>query len=321
MMGRQRPAASSLFRQGANVSIHARSIRYFDAIRRAGSIREAARQLHVDSSAVNRQLLNLEEEIGTPLFERLPSGLRLTEAGRIFARHVLTVLQDEQRAKAEIERLMGIEGGEVKLGAVEGLSLDFLPLVLDRVMQRHPGITIHTCTMGSADIADQVRAGDVDIGIGFGLPAHPELSSVGQGEFTLGAIVAAGHPLAGRRSVSFAQCAAYPLILASEDLALHALVAPLLEKHGAQARLIAQTNSIELMRQLAMRGHGVAFQTSIGLAKMRATGRLAYLPLKAPVIRVRLQACIRSARSLPPAVDAVVAILREELSRLQGEQF
>lgn len=299
------------------MSLHARSIRYFDAIRRAGSIREAARQLYVDSSAVSRQLQNLEDEIGVPLFERLPGGLRLTEAGRIFAEHVTTVLLDEQRARAEIERLLGIERGEVKLAAVEGLSLDFLPVILDTLMQRHPGVTIHSSSMGSADIADRVRAGDVDIGIGFALPEHAELQCVGHGEFTLGVMVAPDHPLAGCSSITLEQCLAYPLILAGSDLALHDLVAPLLAQYGERVHAAAHTNSIELMRQLVMRGHGVAFQTSIGLATMQATGRLVYIPLVEPVIPIRLQACIRAARILPPAVKAVAAILQEQLRLLR----
>jgi DNA-binding transcriptional LysR family regulator len=61
--------------------IHSSAIRYFDAVRRAQSIREAARQLNVASSAVNRQIIKLEEEIGEPLFHRLPSGLVLTPRG------------------------------------------------------------------------------------------------------------------------------------------------------------------------------------------------------------------------------------------------
>ncbi len=296
------------------MSLHARSIRYFEAIRRAGSIREAARQLYVDSSAVSRQLQNLEDEVGVPLFERLPSGLRLTEAGRIFAQHVITVLQDEQRARAEIERLLGIERGEVSLAAVEGLSLDFLPLVLGTMMERHPAITIHISTMGSADIADRVRAGEVDIGIGFALPEHAELQCVGQGDFRLGIIVAPDHPLAGRTSIAFQECLAYPLILANDDLALHGLVAPLLEQAGTRARPLARTNSIELMRQLAMRGHGVTFQSAIGLQEMDS---LVYVPLDEPVIPIRLQACVRAARTLPPAVNAVVAILQDALLKLR----
>ena len=61
--------------------IHSAAIHYFDAVRRAGSIREAARRLNVASSAVNRQILKLEEEVGTPLFERTSAGLKLTASG------------------------------------------------------------------------------------------------------------------------------------------------------------------------------------------------------------------------------------------------
>jgi DNA-binding transcriptional LysR family regulator len=58
-------------------------IRYFDEVARQGSIRKAADRLNVAPSAVNRQILKLEDELGAPLFERLPRGLRLTAAGEI----------------------------------------------------------------------------------------------------------------------------------------------------------------------------------------------------------------------------------------------
>ena len=74
--------------------IHAPALQYFDVVRRAGSIREGARRLNVASSAVNRQILKLEDEIGAALFERLPSGLRLTLAGEVLAQHVTIVLRD-----------------------------------------------------------------------------------------------------------------------------------------------------------------------------------------------------------------------------------
>src|SRR5690606_7329494 len=98
--------------------IHARSLKYFDMIRRCGSIREAARRLHVASSAVNRQLLQLEEEIGAPLFDRMSSGLRLTPAGEVFSRHVITVLQDEIRLQTELELLRGVHKGSLSIAAV-----------------------------------------------------------------------------------------------------------------------------------------------------------------------------------------------------------
>src|ERR1700751_3311474 len=90
-----------------DLRIHAAALLYFDAVRRAGSIREAARRLNVASSAVNRQILKLEAEIGAPLFDRFPDGIKLTWAGEAIARHVLVVLQDLDRARSDIEGLKG----------------------------------------------------------------------------------------------------------------------------------------------------------------------------------------------------------------------
>lgn len=67
--------------------LHSRKLLYIDEIARCGSIRKAAARLNVASSAVNRQILALEDELGVPLFERLPRGLRLTAAGELCVEH------------------------------------------------------------------------------------------------------------------------------------------------------------------------------------------------------------------------------------------
>jgi DNA-binding transcriptional LysR family regulator len=84
--------------------IHSRAIMYFDMVRRCRSIREASRRLNVSASAVNRQLLYLEGEIGSPLFERLPTGMKLTPAGEVLARHSILVIQDAQRTASDPAR-------------------------------------------------------------------------------------------------------------------------------------------------------------------------------------------------------------------------
>src|SRR5476649_2004153 len=73
---------------------HTRFLRYVDAVARAGSIRRAAERLHLASSAVNRRILDLEEELGAPIFERLPRGVRLTAAGELFVAYVRRRLAD-----------------------------------------------------------------------------------------------------------------------------------------------------------------------------------------------------------------------------------
>ncbi len=112
---------------------------YFDAIIRHGSIRSAAVTLHIASSALNRRLLDLERDVGTTLFDRCSSGVRLTAAGEIFAAHVRRTLSDAKRAADQIEGIMGRTGGHVAIGSAESAAIDVLPSLMIAFQQEYPG--------------------------------------------------------------------------------------------------------------------------------------------------------------------------------------
>jgi len=91
--------------------MHAAILRYFVEVAKTSSIRRAAETLHVASSAVNRQILKLEQEIGAPLFERQSSGVRLTAAGEVLLQHAKDTLGGFERMRAEIAGLAGTVTG------------------------------------------------------------------------------------------------------------------------------------------------------------------------------------------------------------------
>lgn len=296
--------------------IHSSAIHYFDKVRRCRSIREAARQLNVASSAVNRQILKLEGEIGAPLFERLPSGLRLTAAGEIFARHVIVVLQDVERVRSELDALQGLRTGHVEIATVSGVSTDLLPEVLGQLRSRYPHITVGVTSLGSQAIPEAVISGHADIGIAFALPRTTDIQQIGVGHFRLGAVVRQDHPLATRQQVSFATCAEFPLILAKRDLSIHHLMAPMLARTRLREKATLETGSVELALQMVKRGAGVAFQTRIGIESELADGSLVHLPLHDNGgIVSDLGVYVRASRYLPVAVDAFVRALCDEIAR------
>ena len=97
--------------------LHASVLKYFDMVVRLGSIRQAADRLNVASSAINRQIIKLEKYLGTPLFERLPRGMRLTPAGEVLIGHVRNTLRDFDAVLAEIEDFKGSRKGIVAVAA------------------------------------------------------------------------------------------------------------------------------------------------------------------------------------------------------------
>ncbi|MDI7066543.1 LysR family transcriptional regulator, partial [Klebsiella pneumoniae] len=102
--------------------LHSRLLRYLDEVARSGSIRGAGEKLHIAPSAINKHLLLLEEEIGEPLFERLPRGLRPTPAGEILLAHVRRTILEYRQVEAEIRDLKTLQKGEVIIATVTGLA-------------------------------------------------------------------------------------------------------------------------------------------------------------------------------------------------------
>ena len=90
-------------------SMHAAILRYFSVVARSGSIRKASEELHVATSALSRQIQKLEDELGTPLFERLPKGLRLTRAGEAVLEHADRTLQEFEVLRGELGALKGVQ--------------------------------------------------------------------------------------------------------------------------------------------------------------------------------------------------------------------
>lgn len=82
--------------------IHSSFLKYFDEVCKCGSIRKAASNLHIASSAVNRQILKIEDELQVKLFERSHEGIKLTEAGELLSAHISRTLNDADRTLKEI---------------------------------------------------------------------------------------------------------------------------------------------------------------------------------------------------------------------------
>ncbi len=312
-----RPGASTTPPAGRALKpsrLHSNAVVYFDAVRRHGSIREAARQLNMASSAVNRQILKLEQDVGLPLFERLSGGVRLTAAGEAFARHAILVLQDAERFAAEIDQLVGVHAGHVAVAAAEGICTSVMPGVIAALKARAPRITVSLRRTESLKIAEAVMAGDADLGVGFDLLPPPGLRRVLAAEFAVGAIMKSDHALAKRPVVSLSACLEYPLILPEGMISLNQLLAPAFLRLNVTPVASVSSNSIEAIRAMVEMGLGIGLQTRFGLDQSFASGSIVHVPLDAggPIIST-VAAFTRGLRALPPAVELLLQILATEL--------
>ncbi|MBB2180806.1 LysR family transcriptional regulator [Gluconacetobacter tumulicola] len=287
--------------------LHSAVLHYFDAVHRAGSVREAARRLNVASSAVNRQILYLEEELGTPLFMRLSSGMRLTSAGELLAHHVQLVLRDAEEVSSRLDQLRGLHAGHVEVATVEGLCAFILPEAIGLLARRHPRITVGVQVLDTRDIPGAIARGDAHMGLAFEVSKQPDIRQLHVAPFVLGAIVRPDSPLAVRRVSALSDYFDMPVILPKSNFANRAQLDALLPHAIRQECRRYDVGSIELMKQLVLRNAGVAFMTQVGIEPELRAGTLQHIPIDHHRKRVvsNLGLYAHATAPLPVAADAL----------------
>ena len=297
-----------------DAAILSTGFRYFVAVADAGSIRAAADELNIAASAVSRQVLQLEEALGIDLFERVGRGLRLSEAGSLLRSHLRGTVSDYQDLIAELDALRGLRRGRVRLATVESVSVDLLPALLVDFWEHLPGIEVVVTVAGSDDVTRLVRARDADLGFTFNPQSLDGLDVPFAQDFRIGALVATNHPLAGRATLTLADCLDYPIALPSRGLSLRAALDPALAVHAPGLRPRVEANSLRTMAALARNDGCIAFQTPIGIERERAEGGLVLRPLDDPEILDDRFVVIQEGHRKPStAVSAFIEFVVAEL--------
>lgn len=299
--------------------LHSRMLRYLDEVARCGSIRKAAGRLNVASSAINRQILALEEELGAKVFERLGKRLRLTATGELLIAHVRQTLKEHDRLRIRLEDLKGLRRGQVTIATMGGLAAYVLPAVLSEFRRLHPGVAVTATVLPVNEIAAAVVSGEADLGFGFNLPPVPGLHTASVVESRLGAAVLPDHALARQPNVSLGVCAEHPLILPGAGMTLRTLLDDGFARLGVTVEPIVETNSIELMKQCALLGLGIAFLNEIDVEAERRSSEIAFVPLKDRHVKPQILKVVHRAKGGLAVLPSLMAeALKNSLGGLGG---
>jgi DNA-binding transcriptional LysR family regulator len=299
---------------------HLRILRYVDEVARTGSIRKAADHLNVTASAVNRRIMDLEDELGAPLFERRPRGVRLTAAGEVFVHYLREQDSDVERMKSQIEDLKGLRRGTVRIACSQALALDFLPREIAAFRARHPLVAFDVKVLDHEQAMSALASYEVDLVLVFRPPFMPNFQPLMTLEQRVVAVMAKSHPLAGRRTVRLRDCADYPVALPDRSLGGRQLLDQVLARSALTFKLAAESNSFELLRGLVTHAKAISFQIRIGcLPDNNKLGLVARDIDDRDVPRANLVFGQLRARNLPIPAAVFAEQLMRALEAMRGE--
>jgi DNA-binding transcriptional LysR family regulator len=282
---------------------------YVDAVAHHGSIRKAAEALHVASSAVNRRILDIEHEIGFPLFERLPRGVRATAAGELFLVYVRRSLKELRQLEAQIDGLRGLARGQVRVAVAESVTTRLLPDAIADYQGRHPGIAFAVTVDGPDRLLTLLLDDAVDLIFTHSPIRDRAIEVLASAAQPLCALVVADHPLATRKTIRLHDCVAYPIAMPDETLAARAFLDAALRRASVTFAPALVSNSVETTKTFARTRHGVCFSFHIG-READVPGMVA-IPLSDPVLAdTRLEFAGRRGRVLPVAAASFAEEVR-----------
>ncbi len=258
---------------------HLLPLRYLDAVARAGSIRRAAETLAITSTALNRRLLAMEEELGVALFERLPRGVRLTTAGELVIQHIRSQLSDMERVKSQIADLSGVRRGHVAIACSQALLPYFLPEEIARYRRAHAAVTfgVHRRDRAAAEAA--LADHSADLALVFEPVRMGGFQTLAVARQPVHAVMAPDHPLATASSLRLADVMNYPLGFPTAVYGVRHLFDLAMLRGSVRLSPTIESDSFEFLRNYPCHERLVSFQIPIGLPPPPGNRDFAVVPV------------------------------------------
>ncbi|SOC52861.1 DNA-binding transcriptional regulator, LysR family [Chromohalobacter canadensis] len=279
---------------------------YLHEVSSCGGIRAAAEHLHLNPSAVSRQIRALERELGLPLLERQGRHVVVTDAGRLVIERYLDQRRQHSELLDTLSRMRNLQAGKVVVSVGDGFVDSFIHHVMHHMAKQYPDvhIEIKTGIYYPREPHDMVANDEVDIAITYGPLADPRLVSHSFERGPLCALVAEGHPLAACEVVSVAALRRHDLIFLPDASGSQQLVNAVFHASGETVMPAYRCNLHSVSRRMARAGIGVAFMTEEAAREEVSAGSLKAVPIDHP-LAARSQGNLvrRAGRRLSPAAS------------------
>jgi DNA-binding transcriptional LysR family regulator len=302
-----------------------RLIRLAIALGEHGSFGRAAEALDLSQPSVSRGIAELETSLGVRLFDRARKQVVPTAFGRVLLERGPALLNGVADLRGEIRLLAGLDKGTLSIGAGPFPGETSVPLALAGLVRAHPGLQVQLTLMDPQQVALEVLAGRLEVGVADvrGLEQEPQLVVEALPPLRTYLACRPGHPLAQAGTVTLARALEFPLATTllrgdATDLAPRGR-APLPAGRYGEPRAAPQItlNSLAAARLIACHSDTLCIVTADHLADDEVAGRLVRLPVALPLLRTHYGVLTLAGRSLAPAALVFIERLRTVVAQVR----
>ncbi|MDD2859651.1 MAG: LysR family transcriptional regulator [Acidiphilium sp.] len=244
---------------------HLLPLRYIEVVATAGSIRKAAENLSINSTALNRRILAMEKDLGVPIFERLPGGVRLSAAGEILLHHIRQQLGDMERVKGMIADLSGERRGHVAIACSQAMLPYFLPEQISVYRRAHPGVTFSVYVRDREAAEQALTTREADIALVFEPVRMSDLQLLLAVRQRVEAVLHPEHPLVSAGMLRLRDCLRFPIALPIATYGVRHLLETATRRSSQKLQPVVESDSFEFLRHYAVAENIVTLQIPLRL--------------------------------------------------------
>jgi LysR family transcriptional activator of glutamate synthase operon len=298
-----------------------RQIEYFMEVAKREHMTDAANALHVAQSAVSRQIVNLEAELGVSLFIRDGRNIKVTPIGRTFLAHMEQVVSIIENAKREVSESLDPEKGTIRIGFPSSLAANMLPAVISAFREQHPLVRFHLNQGSYRYLIDSVINGEIDMALVGPLPKHEKkVKSEVLFIEPFMALLPTNHHLANKLSLSLTELQGESFILYPEGYILREVVVNACQRTGFEPVVSFEGKDIDAIKGLVAAGLGITLIPEITLVDSipRSTVKI---PVTDPSVTRNVGVVVPKERALMPTEQLFYEFLKTFFSHLNGFQL
>jgi DNA-binding transcriptional LysR family regulator len=251
-----------------------RQLEILQAIAETGSFTACGRKLNVSQSAISRQILLLEEELGEPLFLRIGRQVRMTPAAESLVQLGQRVFLDVRETVGAITDRTGELRGTLRLSGGMTVCLYVFPPLLKHLRRVHPHLDVRLTVAMAGRSVHEIRAGRVDAGL-LTLPVEEsDLVTVPVLREEMLLVTTPTHPLAKRRKVAPRDLAGLPFILFEMGSATRKVIDNFFAGENIDPMVLMDTENVEIIKAMVKTGQGVGIVPYQAIAREVKAGQL-----------------------------------------------
>ena len=258
-----------------------RIYKYVDKIAQTGSIRQAAEQLYITPSALNRRLIALEQELGVKVFERLGRGVRLSTAGELFIDHIRKHLSETEKLKSQIEDLSGLRRGHVTIACTQAALPFFIPNEIQKYQKKFPQVNFSVLNKDGTEAAIALLNHTADIALVFDQLRQSDFQTAYAIPQSVHAIMSKSHYLASKSQVSISECLNYPLALPTQKYGLRKTLENIFDKLLTRITPTIEADSYVFLQNYISNSNAIGFELEIGMPQKNSNSLISR-PVKLP---------------------------------------